>query len=314
MHAKGARRPKSILIAGPTASGKSALAMALARMTGGVLVNADSMQVYRELRVLTARPSDEDERAAEHRLYGHVAATDAYSTGRWISDVRRVLGDLDKTQRRAIFVGGTGLYFKALLEGLSPIPEIAADIRAHFRRRATEEGVARLREELLVRDPIMAARLAAGDVQRHVRALEVIEATGRSLSAWQAVPGEPVVAADETIRIVVERERDDLYRRCDQRFTAMLADGALEEVRGLGALGLDSDLPVMRALGVRPLLLHVRGRATLEEAVARGQAETRHYAKRQITWLKRHMIAWKMLEKKQIESINQKNISFLDLD
>jgi tRNA dimethylallyltransferase len=289
-----AQRP--ILIAGPTASGKSALAMTLAGRHGGVIVNADSMQVYRELRVLTARPSAEDEARASHRLFGFVPAAQAYSVGRYVADVAGVLAELRSAGERAVIVGGTGLYFKALLDGLAPIPDIPPDIRAYWREAAEREAAQDLHARLADRDATTAARLAPTDTQRIVRALEVVEATGRSLTAWQAIPGTPLVEAADCERIVVAPARPEIHRRLEARFDAMLADGALEEVRRLAALDLAPDLPAMRALGVAPLLAHVRGETDLATAAERAKGETRQYVKRQLVWLRRNMRSWTWIE------------------
>lgn len=296
----GSQRP--ILIAGPTASGKSALALELAERTGGVIVNADSMQVYGTLRVLTARPSAEEEARAPHRLYGHVPPSEAYSVARWLADVRRVLDELSGTGRRPIIVGGTGLYFKALTEGLSPIPPIPDEIRARWRACAGEEGAAALHAILAERDPEMAARLRPTDPQRLVRALEVLEATGTSLARWQEEPGEPVVRVEDGRAVVVAPERDVLRQRIDARFDRMMAHGAVEEVRALLQLALSPELPVMRALGVGPLARLIAGEASPAEAGEAAKAETRQYAKRQLTWLRRNMNAWKLIDTQEMES------------
>ena len=284
------RRP--ILIAGPTASGKSALALQLAGERNGIIVNADSMQVYRELAVITARPALAEEALAAHALYGHVPASEAYSVARWIDDVRLVLGDARAAHQTPIIVGGTGLYFKALMEGLSPVPGIPPEIRERWRAEAKAQGAVHLHAILSARDPSMGARLAPNDAQRVTRALEVLDATGRSLSHWQAVPGKPLLRLEDIERRLVMPSREVLYERCDHRFDQMMAAGALHEVRALGALGLDPSLPAMRAIGVRPLLRHLAGEIDLDAAVAAGKLETRHYVKRQETWAKRFMIAW----------------------
>jgi tRNA dimethylallyltransferase len=286
---------RPILIAGPTASGKSKLALELAERHGGVIINADSMQVYRELSVLTARPTSEETAQVPHRLYGHVAASDAYSVGRWIADVAVALDEARASGRRPIIVGGTGLYFKALLEGLSPIPLIPEAVRAHWRAEAQRLGPAELHAVLAAKDAVMAARLRPTDPQRVTRALEVLEATGRSLDHWQRQPGQPLLDPDNTDRLVVTMDREALYARCDRRFEVMLGTGALDEVRTLAALGLDAQLPAMRAIGVRPLLLLLAGQIGRDEAVAQAQAETRQYVKRQLTWIKSNMSAWKCL-------------------
>jgi tRNA dimethylallyltransferase len=287
----------AVLIAGPTASGKSALALDLARERGGMIINADSMQVYRDLRVLTARPTAEEESQVPHRLYGHVAADDAYSVSRWLSDVEAALDEAGRLRLCPMVVGGTGLYFKALTEGLSPVPAVPADVRARWRSEA-ERDSAGLYETLRGRDPIMASRLSPGDAQRITRALEVIDATGVSLAEWQGRPGRPLVAIDRCERMLVVRPRQDLHQRCDQRFDAMMAAGALDEVRALLKLGLPSELPVMRALGVPALAAHLAGRVSLDEAVAQAKTETRRYVKRQETWARKFMGGWAVISPK----------------
>jgi tRNA dimethylallyltransferase len=281
----------AVLIAGPTASGKSALALDLARERVGVVINADSMQVYRDLRVLTARPAAEEESQVPHRLYGHVAADDAYSVSRWLSDVEIALAEAERVHLCPIVVGGTGLYFKALTEGLSPVPPVPADVRTRWRSEA-ERDPAGLHETLRRRDPAMASRLSPGDVQRIARALEVIDATGVSLAEWQGRPGRPLVAIDRCERMLVVRRRQELHQRCDQRFDAMMAAGALDEVRALLKLGLSPELPVMRALGVPALASHLAGRTSLDEAIAQAKTETRRYVKRQETWARKFMGDW----------------------
>jgi tRNA dimethylallyltransferase len=283
--------PRAILIAGPTASGKSALALELAERHRGVVINADSMQVYRELRILTARPTPEDEARVPHALYGHVPAAEAYSVGRWLADATEAIARARAEGRRPVLVGGTGLYFRALLEGLAPIPAIPAEVRERWRRRAAEEGAAALHRVLAERDPPMAARLAPNDTQRIARALEVLDATRQSLSSWQELRGTRVLREEETTRLVLMPERAELHRRCAARFAAMLDEGGLEEARRFAGLGLAPDLPAMRAIGLRPVLRHVAGEIDREEATRQGIAETRRYVKRQATWLKRHMIS-----------------------
>lgn len=292
-----------ILIAGPTASGKSALALAIAEQIGGTVINADAMQVYRELRILTARPSEADERNAPHALYGHVPAAEAYSAARYATEARAAIEAAQAGGRTPIVVGGTGLYFKALTEGLSPIPAIPDDIRSYWRARAVEEGAAALHAVLKQRDAEMAARLQETDPQRIVRALEVLEATGISLARWQEQPGEPVLSIDPERAFVVTRDRAELRSRCDARFDAMVREGALEEVRKLRALGLSSDLPAMRAIGVGPLIALIDGRLTQEEAAEAVQAETRQYVKRQETWIRRNMITWNSISEQEMTTI-----------
>ena len=282
-----------ILIAGPTASGKSALALRLAEARRGIIVNADSMQVYAELRILTARPSAEDEARAPHRLYGHRPAAEAYSVAAWLGEVAPMIAEARAGGPPLIIVGGTGLYFKALMEGLSPVPGIPDAIRAHWRAEAAAKGAAALHGILCERDPVMAGRLAPSDPQRIARALEVLDATGLSLSLWQQREGERLLAAGEAGTLYVSPPRDTLYRRCDTRLDAMMKAGALDEVGQLQELRLDPALPVMRALGVRPMLAHLSGALDFEAALEQAKTETRHYAKRQLTWARRNMIAWK---------------------
>lgn len=304
-------KPSPILIAGPTASGKSALALSLAERIGGTVINADAMQVYRELRILTARPSEADERRAPHLLYGHVPGGEAYSAARYAAEAREAIAAAEKSGRIPIVVGGTGLYFKALTEGLSPIPPIPEDVRAHWRQRASEDGPAALHAILKARDPEMAERLRPTDPQRLVRALEVLEATGRSLAFWHGQPGEPAVRIEAGRAIVVLPEREELRRRCDARFDAMIAEGAADEVRALLALGLNAELPAMRALGVRPLGRLIAGEIGMEEAADAAKSETRQYAKRQLTWLKRNMITWQWINTKQMECFSRKLVEFI---
>lgn len=303
---------KPILIAGPTASGKSALALLLAEHYDAIVVNADSMQVYAGLPVLTAQPPPDDLARAPHRLYAHVPPSDAYSVARYVADAGQVIAEAAALGRRVVIVGGTGLYFKALLEGLSPVPEIPQDIRDRWRANAATWPIEDLHAALAARDPVMAQRLVATDRQRMTRALEVIEATGRSLAEWQQEPGRPVLAENETVRLVVTRPREEIAARCDVRFDLMVEQGALDEVRHLMALGLPRDLPVFGALGVWPLLDHLEGRMSLADAVAAAKLQTRQYVKRQETWLRRYMIAWKYISTQQME--NYEADFFADID
>jgi tRNA dimethylallyltransferase len=291
------RVSRAVLIAGPTASGKSALALALAERTGGTVINADSMQVYGDLRVLTARPTEADEGRAPHRLYGHVSIRSAYSVGRWLDDVAAALAEAREGGRAAIVTGGTGLYFKALTEGLSPIPDVAEDVRSAVREREARLGAEALHGELRTRDPASALRIPPSDPQRIVRALGVLEATGRPLSDWQMEPaGPPLVDPATARRIVLWPERDLLRARIDARFDAMLAAGALEEARAVMDMDLDPDLPGYRAHGLRPLMAHLRGEILLDEAAERTKAETRQYAKRQFTWFRHQMPDWDRID------------------
>lgn len=288
--------PAAILIAGPTASGKSALAMQLAAERGGVVINADSMQVYRDLRILSARPSATDEVAVPHALFGHVDGAEAYSTGRYIRDLEPVLDRAMADGLRPIIIGGTGLYFRAILEGLSPVPEIPDEVRARWRQLQRDAGADALHAILATRDPEMAARLRPSDPQRIVRALEVLDATGRSLASWQAQPGTPMIAAEHCERVLITGAREEVCARAERRFAMMMDGGALDEVRNLIARDLGPALPVMRALGVPQLARHLAGEVTLDAAVGEAVADTRGYIKRQLTWAKRNMADWKALD------------------
>ncbi|MBU1212120.1 MAG: tRNA (adenosine(37)-N6)-dimethylallyltransferase MiaA [Alphaproteobacteria bacterium] len=284
---------RAVLIAGPTAGGKSAAALRLARGLDGVIVNADSMQVYEELRILTARPTAEEESIVPHRLYGHVSAAQAYSVARWLDDVKAVLEEIGALGKRAIFVGGTGLYFKALTAGLSPLPEIDGDVRAYWRAEGINRPPQELFAELMRRDPRTAAGLRPTDPQRIVRALEVIDSTGRPLAEFQEDPGAPLLAPGSWKGIVVLPDRATLHARANARFDRMMETGAVDEVARLKEMQLDSVLPAMRALGVGPLLEMLEGRLSREAAVERSKALTRQYIKRQSTWLRQHMISWR---------------------
>ncbi|MFZ4809159.1 MAG: tRNA (adenosine(37)-N6)-dimethylallyltransferase MiaA [Hyphomicrobiaceae bacterium] len=293
--------PHAILIAGPTASGKSALAVALAERFGGTVINADSMQVYRDLRILTARPAPSDEARAPHRLYGHVPATEPYSAGRYVREAACAIMAAQADGRVPIVVGGTGLYFKALLEGLAPLPPVDPAVRAHWRAAAATSGAAALHGVLAGRDATMAARLAPGDTQRIVRALEVLESTGRSLADWQRVRGEPVLREAATVRLVLAPPREVILARVEARFAAMVAGGAVEEVAALVRFGLDPTLPVLRAVGVPPLVRLLAGAIDHATAVAAGQSDTRRYVKRQMTWLRGHMMSWNWISEQQMK-------------
>ncbi len=284
-----------MLIAGPTASGKSALALALAEKLGGVIINADSMQVYRDLRVITARPTAEEEAKAPHRLYGHVDAAENYSVGRWCVDARGVLAEAQQAGQVPILAGGTGLYFKALTQGLAAIPPIPTDIRAAVRARLASEGIETLYAELAQRDPAGAARLEPGDRARIPRALEVIETTGRSLTDWHRDGMQPLLDPAHAAKVFLVPEREELFRRIDARFEAMLAGGALDEVAALDARGLDPMLPAMKAHGVPWLRRHLRGEMPLAEAAEAAKRDTKRYTKRQITWFRHQMPGWSWL-------------------
>lgn len=281
--------PQAILIAGPTASGKSALALEVVKNIDGVIINADSMQVYHDLRVITARPSIAEENAAPHYLYGHVDGGDNYSVGRWLADVTPLLDELKGKRQVPVIVGGTGLYFKALSEGLSDIPPVPEDVRQQVRQNAEGRETPLLYADFAVRDPETAARISPTDRQRILRALEVLAATGRSLASFRSrkKPG-PLHKADVT-RLFIAPDRGELNQKIDARFMHMMEQGALAEVERLAARGLDSTLPLMRSHGTPWLIRHLQGEIGLDEAIAGAQTDTRHYAKRQLTWF-RHQL------------------------
>ncbi|NYT29026.1 tRNA (adenosine(37)-N6)-dimethylallyltransferase MiaA [Rhizobium sp. WYCCWR 11128] len=279
----------AILITGPTASGKSALAVELAKRHDGAVVNADSMQVYDTLRVLTARPSVEEMQGVPHYLYGHVPAGVAYSTGAWLRDVATLLPALRAAGRLPVFVGGTGLYFKALTGGLSDMPEIPEALRETLRTRLPQEGPDGLYAELVEADPAVAAGLSRQDGQRIVRALEVMKATGRSIAEFQGQSGPVIIDADEARKIVVLPDRAVLHQRINGRFEKMLEQGAEDEVRALLALDLQAEAPVMKAIGVSQITAMIRGEMTRDEVLEKGAAATRQYAKRQMTWFRNQM-------------------------
>lgn len=288
---------EAILITGPTAGGKSALALDLAERHDGVIINADSMQVYDTLRVLTARPSEAELAWAPHRLYGHVAATTAYSTGDWLRDVERLLAEVRREKKLPIIIGGTGLYFKALTGGLSDMPSIRDELRQTLRARLSSEGAEALHRELAEADPAVATRLQPSDGQRIIRALEVLAATGQSISSFQQRQGPMLVDPERAEKIVVLPERQWLHQRIDQRFALMLEQGAVEEVEALLALSPAPDLPVMKAIGVAEIAAMLQGKMRRELVIERGQALTRQYAKRQMTWFRNQMDeSWRRID------------------
>ena len=292
----------AILIAGPTASGKSALAIAIAEAIAdrkaAAIINADSQQVYAELQILTARPSAADEARVPHYLYGHRSVAEAYSVAAWRADALAAITEIESAGHLPIIVGGTGLYFNALLNGIAEIPEVPADVREEIRNRLQQQSSRSLHDELVARDPKMAARLNPADGQRIARALEVFAATGVSLSEWQreATTGERLVPA---AKFVIAIERPILHQRITQRFADMIERGALDEVASLRLQDLDSSLPAMKALGVPELTAHLEGELTLDEAVERAQTATRRFAKRQMTWFRNQMADWTVLDAAQ---------------
>jgi tRNA dimethylallyltransferase len=285
-------RVRAVLIAGPTASGKSALALAVAERLGGVIINTDSMQVYRDLAIITARPGAADAARAGHLLFGHVDAAENYSVGRFVADAAAALMQARPQSRVAIFAGGSGLYFEALTRGLAAIPPVDAEIRSAIRARLEAGGVAALHVELARRDPATAARLNPADRIRIARALEVFEATGRAISDWHCDGLPPLLEPAHLAKVFLAPERAALYRRIDARFDAMLAAGALEEVRALHTRRLDPLLPAMKAHGVPWLIRHLEGEMPLAAAAEAGKRDTRHYAKRQFTWFRHQLADW----------------------
>jgi tRNA dimethylallyltransferase len=287
-------KPEIILIAGPTASGKSALALALAEKLGAEIINADSMQVYRDLRIITARPTVQEEQRVPHRLYGHVDAAENFSVGRWCEEAAAALAAARNAGRGAVVVGGTGLYFNSLTRGIAAVPLIPADIRQDVRARLASDGLATLHAELKQRDPVAAARLMPGDRARVTRALEVVLATGRSLFDWHEDNKPPGLDAAGAAKIFLVPERDELQLRIGARFDAMMAAGALEEVRALAARQLSPSLPAMKAHGVPWLISHLHGEIALEQAVEEAKRDTRQYTKRQATWFRNQLsdFAW----------------------
>jgi len=283
---------RALLIAGPTASGKSALALELAERLGGVIINADSMQVYSDLRVVTARPTPEEEKRVPHLLYGFVNAAENYSVGRWCRDVGAALNEVVGQGRIPILVGGTGLYFKALTTGLAAVPSIPADIRADVRGRLQRQGAPALHAELVRLDPATAQRVTVNDRSRISRALEVVLATGRPLSDWHLDGLPALVDPNSAAKIFITCERKELVRRIEMRFATMLKSGALEEARHLAGRALDPALPAMKAHGVPWLIRHLQGEISLKDAEAGALMDTRRYAKRQLTWFRNQMKGW----------------------
>jgi tRNA dimethylallyltransferase len=268
----------AILIAGPTASGKSDLALKLARERGGVIINADAMQVYRELRILTARPDESQLMQAPHSLYGHISGRQAFSVAQWQREAVEPIEQAWQNQAVPIFVGGTGLYFKALEEGLADMPEIPVEVRERWRNFAGD-----IHNELALRDPGGAKRFNRNDRQRISRALEVIDATGQSIQSWQELAKSTAVLKNATIeRHLVSLPREDLYARAEARFDRMMQEGALAEVQAIR--DYNDDLPMMKAIGVPELRAYLKGETPLDAAIANAKTATRNYIKRQLTW------------------------------
>ena len=273
-------KPPVALIAGPTASGKSALALRLAEATGGAVINADSAQVYRDLPILSAAPDAEERARAEHLLYGVLDGSQACSAADWAELAKAEIDRLHHSNRLPILVGGTGLYLRTLLDGIAPVPDIDPDIRAEVRAASVAENLA----ALAPLDPVAAATLNPGDTTRIARALEVVRSTGKRIGEWQADREGGIGDRIHLRALVLIPPRPWLYERCDRRFRQMVDRGALAEVEALLARDLDPDLPAMRAIGVSELGAHLKGELSLEEAIAAGAQATRRYAKRQYTW------------------------------
>lgn len=290
--------PTPILLAGPTASGKSALALRLAAHFDGAIINADALQVYDTWRILTARPTADDLAKTPHRLYGHVPlATPDYSVGRWLREVGEILPILRAEGRRPIVVGGTGLYFRALTEGLADVPPVPAEIHARVAAEVAARGVAWAAARLIETDPATAQRLDLDNPRRVARALEVLEATGRGLSAWTAEPsGAPLLPLAGVVALRLAPDRAWIRARITTRFQTMVATGALDEAAAALALNPPADAPGLKALGAAELMAHLRGEHSLEDAIAAAVLASHRYAKRQDTWGRNQMAAWRILE------------------
>ena len=286
-------KQRVVLIAGPTASGKSQAAIGIAEQLGGVVINADAMQVYRDLKIVTARPCPEDEARVPHHLFGHVDADQRYSVGQWLSDIQPVLKAAARRGQAAVVVGGTGLYFKALCEGLSEVPEVPASVSGRWQRMLKEEGPWALHAVLMARDAQGADALDPNDGHRIVRALCVHEVTGKSIRQLNENQSQPLISkSDVLFKAILMPEREELYQRIEQRFDDMIGTGALEEVKALVARQLEPGLPVMKAIGVPELSAHLAGGITLEDAAEKAKTHSRRYAKRQMTWARGQMADW----------------------
>lgn len=282
----------AILIHGPTASGKTALSVALAKKLDGEVINADSMQVYGDLRVISARPTESEMEGVPHHLFGHVPASVRYSTGKWLDAAAPVIGDVQRRGKVPIIIGGTGLYHLCLIEGLSQIPPVPDEIRAEVSAITKSGGVEALRLKLEEVDPETAARFGKGDRQRLARALEVWLATGSSIASFQGQKTRPVLGPNEWLGIALTPVRAKLYSRIDKRFEGMLMEGAMEEARGLLAQNLPPELPAMKAHGIPWLLDYLRGEISAQMAAENAKRDTRRYAKRQFTWIGRQFPFW----------------------
>lgn len=286
--------PPFILIGGPTASGKTALGVALAQRIGAHIINADSMQLYRGLEILSAQPAEAERGGVPHHLFGAVDASVRWSAGKWARAALAIAGPLREKGIPVVLAGGTGLYFKCLIDGIAPAPEIPAPIRAETELLA-EKGLDALREEAERLDPDAAGQIKAGDRQRLIRLIELVRTTGKPLAALHAET-HPLLAPDEWTGLALQCDRQALYARIEARFDAMMAAGALDEAKALYARGLDRQLPAMKAVGIRPLLAHLDGDIPLEDAVVQAKTDSRRYAKRQFTWFANQHADWMRVE------------------
>jgi tRNA dimethylallyltransferase len=298
-----------ILLAGPTASGKTALSVGLARALNGEIINADSMQVYRDLRTLSARPTDDEQGGISHHLFGVLDASERASVGWWVDAAMACIADIRSRGKRPILVGGTGLYFSALVRGLAAMPEISARTRQSVEEIAAQ-GLDALREQAMACDPVATSRIKPADRQRLMRVVEIGLETGRAISEYQA-DTHPLLATGDWVGLVIEPDRADLYARIEQRFDRMLDEGALDEIAVLAARQLDPALPAMKALGVPPLLAVHSGELELAEAVHQAKQDSRRYAKRQLTWLRNQMPDWKRVDRALAGVANEDLISLL---
>lgn len=297
-------RPPLVLIVGPTASGKSALALALSRSLPVTIINADASQVYRDLNIVSARPSPDDLRRAPHKLFGHVDGASAYSAAAWAADAKAAIEEAHASWRMPVVVGGTGLYVRTLLEGIAPVPDIETDVRASVRKLNVGEAHA----ALAVEDPSAAARLSPNDTSRIARALEVVRSTGKPLQEWQRMRSGGIRDLVRLTPVILLPPRDVLFARCDMRFDAMIASGGLDEVSALMARNLDPSLPVMRAIGVREIATLMANPAAAEACIAQAKTATRQYAKRQYTWFRNQSPADCLRIETQLEVNNIDNL------
>ena len=296
--------PDIIIVSGPTASGKSRLALTLAQQHNGIIVNADALQVYRELRILTARPSIDDEAIIPYALYGHRSILENYAVTDWLHDIKPVLATAWHNGQMPIIVGGTGFYLQTLLHGISPVPDVPDIVRQETMQMYDTLGHDAFRAELAVVDPVLAASIKPNDRQRLVRALEVFHATGKPLSDWQAQPRDVIFPDLQSRSILLQPPRDELYTRIDARFLDMIDQGAVAEARSIEELQPDPSLPGCKALGLTPLRRFVRNEINLQDAVKYGQTTSRQYAKRQMTWLRTQ---WTDSERHRVKYITDVN-------